>query len=43
MVDVSGPNADDRTDPAAHQATGKLQSVDRALEGRPKPISARAG
>ena len=43
MVDFSGPTADDRTDPAAHQATGKLQSVDRALEARPKPISARAG
>ena len=43
MVDVSGPNADARTDPAAHAATGKLQSVDRALEARSKSISARAG
>jgi peptidoglycan/LPS O-acetylase OafA/YrhL len=43
MVDVSGPNADARTDPAAHATTGKLQSVDRALEARSKPISARAG
>jgi peptidoglycan/LPS O-acetylase OafA/YrhL len=43
MVDVSGPNADGRTDPAAHAATGKLQSVDRALEARSKSISARAG
>jgi peptidoglycan/LPS O-acetylase OafA/YrhL len=43
MVDFSGPNADARTDPAAHPTTGKLQSVDRALEERPKSISARAG
>jgi hypothetical protein len=43
MVDFSRPSADDRTDPAAHQATGKLQSIDRALDGRPKSISARAG
>ena len=43
MVDVSGPNADAQTDPAAHPTTGKLQSVDRALEARPKSISIRAG
>jgi peptidoglycan/LPS O-acetylase OafA/YrhL len=43
MVDFSGPNADAQTDPAAHPTTGKLQSVDRALEARPKSISIRAG
>jgi peptidoglycan/LPS O-acetylase OafA/YrhL len=43
MVGVSGPNADTRTDPAAHAAAGKLQSVDRALEARSKSISVRAG
>jgi peptidoglycan/LPS O-acetylase OafA/YrhL len=43
MVDKGGPNADARTDPAAQPATGKLQSVDRALEARSKSISARAG
>jgi peptidoglycan/LPS O-acetylase OafA/YrhL len=43
MVGVSGPNADARTDPAAHAAAGKLQSVDRALEARSKSISVRAG
>ena len=43
MVDVRGPNTDARTDPAAHAAAGKLQSVDRALEARSKSISARAG
>jgi peptidoglycan/LPS O-acetylase OafA/YrhL len=43
MVDVGGPNADARTDAAAHPATGKLQSVDRAVAARPKSISARAG
>jgi peptidoglycan/LPS O-acetylase OafA/YrhL len=34
MVDFSGPNADAQTDSAALPATGKLQSVDRALEAR---------
>jgi peptidoglycan/LPS O-acetylase OafA/YrhL len=43
MVDFSGPNADARTDRAAHPTTGKLQSIDRALDGRPTSISARAG
>jgi peptidoglycan/LPS O-acetylase OafA/YrhL len=43
MVDIGGPHADARTDPAAQPATGKLQSVDRALEVRSKSISARAG
>jgi peptidoglycan/LPS O-acetylase OafA/YrhL len=43
MVDIGGPHADARTDPAAQPATGKLQSVDRAREARSKSISARAG
>jgi peptidoglycan/LPS O-acetylase OafA/YrhL len=43
MVDFSGRNADAQTDSAAQPATGKLQSVDRALEARSKSISARAG
>src|ERR1700736_4532216 len=33
----------DAADPAAPAAGGKLQSVDGIQEGRPKPISARAG
>ncbi|MBV8295069.1 MAG: acyltransferase, partial [Mycobacterium sp.] len=44
MVDIGRPNADADddagTDAAAH---GKLQSIDGALEARPKSISARAG
>jgi peptidoglycan/LPS O-acetylase OafA/YrhL len=43
MVDMGRPDADARTDPAAHAAAGKLQSVDRALEARSKSISVRAG
>jgi peptidoglycan/LPS O-acetylase OafA/YrhL len=43
MVDVGPPETDTRSDPAAQPATGKLQSVDRALEARPTSISARAG
>jgi peptidoglycan/LPS O-acetylase OafA/YrhL len=43
MVDVGPPDTDARSEPAAQPATGKLQSVDRALEARPKSISARAG
>ncbi len=42
MVDISRLNADADDDPAAHTATGKLQSVDRALEARAKPRSRRA-
>jgi len=33
----------DAADPAAPAAAGKLQSIDRTQEGRPKSISARAG
>jgi peptidoglycan/LPS O-acetylase OafA/YrhL len=43
MVDIGRPDAEARTDGAAQPPTGKLQSVDRALEARPKSISARAG
>jgi len=43
MVDVRRLTADAGTDPAAHVASGKLQSIDGAQEGRPKSISARAG
>ncbi|MDT5274973.1 MAG: hypothetical protein QOG95_1905, partial [Mycobacterium sp.] len=42
MVDV-GRLTDAGTDPKAHVASGKLQSVDGTQEGRPKPLSARAG
>src|SRR5205807_7774665 len=41
MVDVSGRKADGRADQTARSTNGKLQSVDRALEARPKSISAR--
>jgi peptidoglycan/LPS O-acetylase OafA/YrhL len=43
MVDVGSLKADAGADPAAHVASGKLQSIDGAHEGRPKPRSARAG
>ncbi|UQX13159.1 acyltransferase family protein [Candidatus Mycobacterium methanotrophicum] len=43
MVDFRDPNADARTDPAPPPIIGKLQSIDGALDGRPKSISARAG
>jgi peptidoglycan/LPS O-acetylase OafA/YrhL len=46
MVDVGRLKTDAGTDPAAHVASGKLQSIDGAQEGRegrPKPRSARAG
>jgi peptidoglycan/LPS O-acetylase OafA/YrhL len=43
MVDVGRLNVDAGTDAAAHSASGKLQSIDGALEARPKSISARAG
>jgi hypothetical protein len=43
MVDSGRLKADADADPAAHLASGKLQSVDGTQEGRPKPISARAG
>jgi peptidoglycan/LPS O-acetylase OafA/YrhL len=43
MVDVGRLKADAETDLAAHLASGKLQSIDGAHEGRPKPRSARAG
>jgi peptidoglycan/LPS O-acetylase OafA/YrhL len=43
MVDVGGRKADGRADQTARSTNGKLQSVDRAVEGRPKSISARAG
>jgi hypothetical protein len=33
----------DAADPAVPAAAGKLQSIDRTQEGRPKSISARAG
>jgi peptidoglycan/LPS O-acetylase OafA/YrhL len=43
MVDVGGRKADGRADQTARSTNGKLQSVDRGLEARPKSISARAG
>jgi peptidoglycan/LPS O-acetylase OafA/YrhL len=43
MVDVRSASADALTNPAAAPATGKLQSIDRALEEQPPSISARAG
>jgi hypothetical protein len=43
MVDVKGASPDSRTDSADLPATGKLQSIDGALEDRPTSISARAG
>jgi peptidoglycan/LPS O-acetylase OafA/YrhL len=46
MVDVGRLKTDAGADPAAHVASGKLQSIDGAQEGRegrPKPRSARAG
>ena len=39
MVDVGRLN----TDAPAHSAGGKLQSIDGAVEARPKSISVRAG
>jgi len=41
MVGDGPPQTDAHS--AAHLASGKLQSVERTQEGRPKPISARAG
>jgi peptidoglycan/LPS O-acetylase OafA/YrhL len=41
MVGDGPPQTDAHS--AAHLASGKLQSVDGTQEGRPKPISARAG
>jgi peptidoglycan/LPS O-acetylase OafA/YrhL len=43
MVDVSPATAGAQPDQAAHPPAGKLQSVDRTPEARPKSISARAG
>jgi peptidoglycan/LPS O-acetylase OafA/YrhL len=43
MVHEGPPETDSRSDPTAQPATGKLQSVDRALEARSKSISVRAG
>jgi hypothetical protein len=43
MVDIGRLNVDADADQAAHLPSGKLQSVDGTQEGRPKPISARAG
>lgn len=43
MVDEGPPETDSRSDPTAQPVTGKLQSVDRALEARSKSISVRAG
>ncbi len=43
MVHDGPPVTDVHTDPTIHPATGKLQSVDRALDERPTSISARAG
>jgi peptidoglycan/LPS O-acetylase OafA/YrhL len=43
MVDVKDPNASTQSDPAAAPVTGRLQSVDRALDEQPNSISVRAG
>jgi peptidoglycan/LPS O-acetylase OafA/YrhL len=43
MVDVEDPNASTQSDPAAAPVTGRLQSVDRALDEQPNSISVRAG
>lgn len=43
MVHDGPPVTDVHTDPTTHPATGKLQSIDGALDERPTSISARAG
>lgn len=43
MINIGRLKAGADDDPAAHIASGKLQSVDGTQEGRAKPLSARAG
>jgi peptidoglycan/LPS O-acetylase OafA/YrhL len=43
MVHDGPPITDLHTDPAAQPAPGRVQSIDRVLEARPKSVSARAG
>jgi peptidoglycan/LPS O-acetylase OafA/YrhL len=43
MVHVPDPNTNVETDTTAHPATGRVQSIDRALDARPQSISVRAG
>jgi peptidoglycan/LPS O-acetylase OafA/YrhL len=43
MIHVADPNTNAQTDPTAQPVTGRLQSIDRTLDARPKSISVRAG
>ena len=43
MINIGRLKAGADDDPAAHIASGKLQSVDGTQDGRAKPLSARAG
>jgi peptidoglycan/LPS O-acetylase OafA/YrhL len=43
MVHDGPPITDLHTDPTAVPAPGRVQSIDRVLEARPKSVSARAG
>jgi peptidoglycan/LPS O-acetylase OafA/YrhL len=43
MVHVPDPNATAQTDSTAQPVTGKVQSIDRAIDARPQSISVRAG
>jgi len=43
MVDGGRLKTDAGADSTVHVASGKLQSIDGVQEGRPKPLSVRAG